>query len=47
MKYRKLTGTGLTVSRVSLRTMTFGPQWGVSKEESVRMLNYALKNGVR
>jgi len=46
MKYCKLPGTGLTVSRVSLGTMTFGPQWGVSEEESVKMLNYAMKKGI-
>ncbi|HBY58134.1 MAG TPA: aldo/keto reductase [Candidatus Atribacteria bacterium] len=46
MKYCKLTGTGVTISRVTLGTMTFGPQWGVSEEESFKMINYAIENGI-
>ena len=46
MKYCKLNGTGLTVSKVGFGTMTFGPEWGVSEEESVKMLNYAMDKGI-
>ena len=44
MKYRTLTGTGATVSRVCLGTMTFGDQ--VDEAESIRMVHRALDAGV-
>lgn len=44
MKYRTLTGTGATVSRVCLGTMTFGDQ--VDEAESIKMVHRALDAGV-
>ncbi len=44
MKYRTLTGTGATVSRICLGTMTFGGQ--VDEAESIRMVHRALDAGV-
>jgi len=44
MEYRTLTGTGATVSRVSLGTMTFGAQ--ADEAASIRMIDTALDAGV-
>lgn len=44
MKYRVLTGTELTVSRICLGTWTLGSR--VSEDESIRMINYALDKGI-
>jgi aryl-alcohol dehydrogenase-like predicted oxidoreductase len=44
MQYRTLTGTGVTVSRICLGTMTFGDQ--LSEADSIRMTHYALDAGV-
>jgi len=44
MKYSVLTGTGLTVSRFCLGTMTFGDQ--VSEEEGIRILHAAVERGI-
>jgi len=44
MKYRTLTGTGATVSRICLGTMTFGGQ--VDEAESIKMVHRALDAGV-
>ena len=44
MEYRTLTGTGATVSRVCLGTMTFGQQ--VDEPTSARMIDSALDAGV-
>jgi len=44
MKYRTLTGTGVTVSRICLGTMTFGSQVGES--ESIQMVHRAMDAGV-
>jgi aryl-alcohol dehydrogenase-like predicted oxidoreductase len=44
MEYRTLTGTGLTVSRVSLGTMTFGAQTGEAM--AMRMVDMAIDAGV-
>ncbi len=44
MKYQTLTGTGTTVSRVCLGTMTFGAQ--ASESESIQMIHRALDVGV-
>lgn len=44
MEYRRITATGLTVSKLCLGTMTFGGQ--VGKEESIRMTHFALDEGV-
>jgi aryl-alcohol dehydrogenase-like predicted oxidoreductase len=44
MEYRTLTGTGATVSRVCLGTMTFGSQ--VDEADSIRMVHRALDAGV-
>lgn len=44
MEYRTLTGTGATVSRICLGTMTFGDQ--VNEAEAIRMVHRALDAGV-
>jgi len=44
MQYRTLTGTGITVSRICLGTMTFGDQ--VNEADSIRMVHRALDAGV-
>lgn len=44
MEYRTLTGTGATVSRVCLGTMTFGQQ--VDEPASARMIDAAMDAGV-
>jgi len=44
MEYRTLTGTGITVSRVTLGTMTFGQQ--ADEATSARMIDMALDAGV-
>lgn len=44
MKYKTLTGTGATVSRLCLGTMTFGGQVGES--ESIKMVHRALDAGI-
>ena len=44
MKYQTLTGTGATVSKICLGTMTFGGQ--VDEAESIRMVHRALDAGV-
>ena len=44
MEYRTLTGTGATVSRICLGTMTFGDQ--VDEAEAIRMVHRALDAGV-
>ncbi len=44
MEYRTLTGTGATVSRICLGTMTFGGQ--VEEADAIRMVHRALDAGV-
>jgi len=44
MQYRKLKGTGLMVSNLSVGTMMFGNQ--VDEKEGVEIINYALDNGI-
>ena len=44
MKYRILTGTGATVSKICLGTMTFGSQ--VDEADAIRMVHRALDAGV-
>ena len=44
MKYRTLRGTGATVSRLSLGTMTFGRE--IDEETSIRMVHMALDAGI-
>lgn len=44
MEYRTLTGTGATVSRVCLGTMTFGRE--VDEDTAIRMVHMALDAGV-
>ena len=44
MEYRTLRGTGATISRVSLGTMTFGRE--VDEADSIRMIEMALDAGV-
>ena len=44
MEYRKLTGTGITVSRASLGTMTFGKE--TDEAAAIRMVHQALDAGV-
>ncbi len=44
MKYRTLTGTGVTVSRICLGTMTFGEQ--VEEADAIRMVHRAIDAGV-
>jgi len=44
MEYQTLRGTGITVSRVSLGTMTFGAQ--VDEATSIRMVHMAIDAGV-
>ncbi|MFC1717025.1 aldo/keto reductase [Candidatus Poribacteria bacterium] len=44
MEYRTLTGTGATVSRICLGTMTFGDQ--VEEADAIRMVHRALDAGV-
>ena len=44
MEYRRLKGTGLSVSRVCLGAMTFGGQTG--EEEALRMVDHAAEHGV-
>lgn len=44
MEYRTLTGTGATVSRICLGTMTFGDQ--VDESDAIRMTHRALDAGV-
>ncbi len=44
MQYLNIKGTGLKVSRFCLGTMMFGGQ--TDKDESVRIIDYALDNGV-
>lgn len=44
MQYLSIKGTGLKVSRFCLGTMMFGGQ--TDKDESVRIIDYALDNGV-
>lgn len=44
MEYRTLTGTGITVSRASLGTMTFGRE--TDEETAIRMVHMALDAGV-
>lgn len=44
MQYRRMTATGLSVSRLCLGTMNFGGQ--VSREDGIRMVHAALDSGV-
>ena len=44
MKYKRLSGTGLTVSNLCIGTMTFGDQ--VDKKTGAEIINYALDNGI-
>jgi len=44
MQYRKLTGTGLTVSNICVGTMMFGGQ--VDEKAGAEIINYALDNGI-
>ncbi len=44
MQFQNIKGTGLKVSRFCLGTMMFGGQ--TSKEESIRIIDYALDNSV-
>lgn len=44
MQYRKLTGTGLTVSNLCVGTMMFGDQ--VDEKAGIEIIHYALDNGI-
>ena len=44
MEYTKLNGTGLTISRFCLGTMTFGAQ--MEEKDAIRAVDYALDSGV-
>ena len=44
MNYQKMNGTGIKVSEMCLGTMMFGSQ--TSKEDSLKIINYAIENGV-
>ncbi|MBD3182068.1 aldo/keto reductase [Candidatus Poribacteria bacterium] len=44
MDYRTLTGTGATVSRICLGTMTFGSQ--VNETDAINMTHYAIDAGI-
>ena len=44
MKYKRLSGTGLTVSNLCIGTMTFGDQ--VDEKTGAEIINYALDNGI-
>ena len=44
MQYQTLRGTGITVSRLSLGTMTFGAQ--ADEATSIRMVNMAIDAGI-
>ncbi|MGB9596557.1 MAG: aldo/keto reductase [Candidatus Poribacteria bacterium] len=44
MQYRTLTGTGSTVSRVSLGIMTFGAQ--VNETDAIQIVNKAIDAGI-
>lgn len=44
MEYVHLKGTGLTVSKVCLGTMTFGGQ--VNEEDSIRIIHAGLEQGI-
>ena len=44
MQFQNIRGTGLKVSKFCLGTMMFGGQ--TSKEESIRIIDYALDNEV-
>src|SRR5690554_30006 len=44
MQYKKLTGTSLQVSQISLGTMMFGSQ--TSQEDSFKIMDYAFEQGV-
>jgi len=44
MQYKKLKGTGLTVSNLCLGTMMFGGQ--VDEKAGIEIINYALDNGI-
>lgn len=44
MQYKRLSGTGLTVSNLCLGTMTFGDQ--VDERSACEIVNYALDNGI-
>lgn len=44
MKYRKLTGTGITVSNLCLGTMQLGSQ--VDEKAGAEIIHYALDNGI-
>ena len=44
MNYKKMNGTGIKVSEMCLGTMMFGSQ--TSKEDSLKIINYAIENGV-
>ncbi|SEW38004.1 aldo/keto reductase [[Clostridium] fimetarium] len=44
MNYKKMNGTGIKVSEMCLGTMMFGSQ--TSKEDSFKIINYAIENGV-
>ena len=44
MEYKRLTATGITVSRLSLGTMEFGGR--IPKDDAIRMTHFALDSGV-
>jgi len=44
MRYKKLTGTGLSVSNLCVGTMTFGGQ--VDEKAGIEIVHYALDNGI-
>ena len=44
MQYKKLTGTGLTVSKLCVGTMMFGGQ--VDEKAGIEIIHYALDNGI-
>lgn len=44
MEYTRLTGTGLSISRMCLGTMTFGEQ--INEQDAAKAVDYALDQGV-
>jgi len=44
MQYKKLNGTGLTVSKLSVGTMMFGSQ--TDEKSGIEIINHALDNGI-
>ena len=44
MEYKRMSATGVTISRLCLGTMTFGGQ--VAEEDAIRMTHAALDAGI-